>query len=466
MASTEQAPDERPALFGALWGIATLFHLAAPDKRWIDHWSDYPTTAAACFLLMRPSSPGRLVLLAACQVLDVFVEAPMKSNHWTFTGVTALLILLAAGRLALKERRLNLEGRALLETFSVPVRLNIYVLYFYVVFHKLNDHFLDPAVSCGHTLWVRMVEVWPFLPQSTAIDITIIGATLIIESAIPILLALRRTRSIGMVVAVGFHASLAANPFYVNFSAMLIALMVVFMDPSVPGRLRRHLADSPLGTGWQKLGGARPRVLAGLLVIAVAAGLYVDTRHGAALDAVARWGFLVYAAVALLAYVTAIRSGGLGARRARSWPCPPEALAIVVLYALNGAAPYLGLKTESSLAMYSNLRTEGELPSNHLIIRRPLDLFGWQRELVEVVDSSDRSLRRLRRRGQLVTYFEFRAYLSRHPEVSVRYRHRGREWLVPRVGDDPHLSRRVPWPLRKLVIFRTVDGGDKTRCTH
>lgn len=466
MASTEQAPDERPALFGALWGIATLFHLAAPDKRWIDHWTDYPTTAAACFLLMRPSSPGRLVLLAACQVLDVFVEAPMKSNHWTFTGVTALLILLAAAREAIKRRSPKLDGRALLDTFAVPVRLNIYVLYFYVVFHKLNDHFLDPAVSCGHTLWGRMVEIWPFLPQSTGITVVIIATTLIIESAIPILLAIRRTRSIGMVVAVGFHASLAANPFYVNFSAMLIALMVVFMDPGVPTRLRSRIEDSALGSAWAKLGGARPGVLAGLLVIVVGAGLYADSRHVPQLDAIARWGFLVYAGLALLGYVAALRTGGLGARRARSWPCPPEALAIVVLYALNGAAPYLGLKTESSLAMYSNLRTEGELPSNHLIIRRPLDVLGWQRELVEVLDSSDRSLRRLRRRGQLVTYFEFRAYLSRHPDVSVRYRHRGREWLVPRVGDDPYLSRPVPWPLRKLVIFRTVDAGDKTRCTH
>ena len=62
----------------------------------------------------------------------------------------------------------------------------------------------------------------------------------------------------------------------------------------------------------------------------------------------------------------------------RPWPV----LLVPLLTGLNGCSPYLGLKTETAFAMYSNLRTEGG-QSNHLLVPAGVQLFGFQQDLVE-----------------------------------------------------------------------------------
>jgi hypothetical protein len=458
--------DGRPALFGALWGLATLFHQAAPKKVWVDELTDYPLTLAACWLLLRPSSPSRLAFLAVIQLIDVFVSSPLRSNHWMFTGFAAGYILIAWGREAWAARDWRLDPTRCFARFAPAIRLSVYVLYFFVVFHKLNDDFLDPTVSCGPVLYERAIEVWPALPQSAAIDWLTIGATLLIEAAIPILLAIRRTRAVGILVAVGFHSALAANPFYVNFSAMLIALMVCFADRGSLDAFRASRIGRSMVGAYARLGGARKPTVVALVFLAAAAAIYADRQHVEAVDLAAQWSYLALALAAMVFCAVAWRAGALSDPRAGIWPLHAGQLGLVVFWALNGTAPYLGLKTETSLAMYSNLRTEGTRPSNHLIIRRPADVLGLQRDLVRVVDGSNSTLRRLERKDQLVTWFEFRSYLARHPELSVRYERYEREWLVLRAGADDELSRPHPWWIRKLLLFRTVDGREQTHCSH
>jgi len=52
------------------------------------------------------------------------------------------------------------------------------------------------------------------------------------------------------------------------------------------------------------------------------------------------------------------------------------------------AAPYLGLKTESPIAMFSNLHTEGGI-SNHLLFSQPPYLFDYQSKVVKVLDTNN-----------------------------------------------------------------------------
>jgi hypothetical protein len=464
------SPDQRPALFAALWATATLFHLAAPQKPWLAHFTALPLTAAACWLLLRPSSGPRLALLALCQLADAFVAAPLRSNHWTFTAVAAALIVVAGGRSALAARTLRIGAAEWFDRAAPAIRASVAILYFWVVFHKLNEGFLDPQVSCGTVLYGRIAALWPVLPRGVGIHVAVILATLAIEALIPVLLVLRSTRGIGIGLAIAFHAALAVNPFYVNFSAMMIALMVPFLAPEVPERVAAALARSApaatLRAVWSALGGAREGFLAAALLAAVGGAAVVDRTAPAVLDALAAIAFLGLAGAALLACLVAAHGGPLGARHAPAWPRGPVATGIVALWAANGASPYLGLKTESALAMYSNLRTEGETPSNHLLVRHPLDVAGFQRDLVEIVSSSDGRLRRLARGDRRSTWFELRAHLARHPDASVHYRRRGHAWLVPRAGADPELSRPWPWWLRKLVVFRPVDARAQVRCTH
>jgi hypothetical protein len=137
-----------------------------------------------------------------------------------------------------------------------------------------------------------------------------------------------------------------------------------------------------------------------------------------------------------------------------------------VLTFLNGLTPYVGLKTELSFAMYSNLRTEGG-GTNHFLIRRPFYLFGYQDDLVTFVRSDAPKLQAYADEGYRLTWFEFRRFLSTRPRIRVTYR-RGNEGerSIERPADDPRLLEPPsPW-LRKVLAFRPVRVEDPVYCIH
>jgi hypothetical protein len=138
---------------------------------------------------------------------------------------------------------------------------------------------------------------------------------------------------------------------------------------------------------------------------------------------------------------------------------------IVFVVFLNGASPYLGLKTEHSFAMFSNLQTEGD-EWNHLIVPPAVQVFDLQDDLVEIVESSDAHLTDLGQRRLKKVWLEFRRYLLYRPDTSVTYRRGGVEYRVQRCGDDPALSEPLPLLVRKLFWFRSVSPADENHCKH
>jgi hypothetical protein len=133
---------------------------------------------------------------------------------------------------------------------------------------------------------------------------------------------------------------------------------------------------------------------------------------------------------------------------------------------LNGAAPYLGLKTESSLAMYSNLRTEGDA-TNHLLIRRTLRWWDYQQKLVRIVRSSHPGLQRIAADNLHMTWFEFRDFMYRNQDISVVYVNPdGQRIEVQRAGDLPDFRRPTPAFQRRLLFFRSPDMQDRPMCLH
>ena len=73
-------------------------------------------------------------------------------------------------------------------------------------------------------------------------------------------------------------------------------------------------------------------------------------------------------------------------------PISPVFWVLPALLVFDGINPYLGLKTDTAFAMYSNLRSEGGR-TNHLIWRHPLDLGNYQEDLVQIVESNDPPLK-------------------------------------------------------------------------
>jgi hypothetical protein len=126
-----------------------------------------------------------------------------------------------------------------------------------------------------------------------------------------------------------------------------------------------------------------------------------------------------------------------------------------------GAFADAGLKTETSWAMFANLRTEGGW-TNHLLVPSSAQIFDYQRDLVAVTGSSDRYLQSVADRKLLIPYFELR----RRPEASVSYVREGKEHVYARLADDPAFPGDIPWTLQKLLLFRPTDQSTKETCKH
>lgn len=437
-------------LFAAAWAVATLFHVASHQGH------EYLLVAAAGWLLLRPASPWRLALLAVVQIYKTWVWSPLVSNHWLFTVIVSVTILAALSLVVLRQRSLRGPSGDVYGLFAPAVRLELLLLYFFVAFHKLNSSFLDPATSCASTfLAAQSPGLLPDTPLTRGLAI---AGTIGAEAAIPLLLVFRRTRYAGLLLGVVFHAGLALNPLegFYNFSAMVFAAFTLFLpDDLLPGVAARWRAV-------RAAGGLRAAVApAGAAVLAALAILVTVLRHDLARDPiVAAW--VVYAGAALGSLLVFRAEASRAEPAGRMFRVPSRALLLFpLLTVLNGASPYLGLKTETSFAMFSNLRTEGGV-TNHLLVPAATQIFGYQDDLVAVTRSTDPFLRRLAGQKLLIPYFEVR----RKPFASVSYVRDGVEVAVDRASDDPRFPGRPPVLLRKLLIFRPVAPGIDQPCRH
>lgn len=482
-------------LFGVLWAIATLFHLIAVGDQ-AEELSSAVLWCTAVIVIAFPRWPWSLALLATAQLYECVGNMPWVSNHWMTTSWVNLLVVGSIG-LAWQHARHSPPskpgepkdpgGHRWPEYFFLylrgPLLALVGVLYFYAVFHKLNYDFFDPDYSCATRLYSKLQDhVLPVLPEGPVVSTLCIVGTLVVEALIPILIALPKTRRVGVVFGIAFHTMLASipSPRYYNFSAMLIALFVACLDSRDVQNL--FLRAQSRWHSWSSRSSRlrhtkiSPRVLSATVVVI---GFWIWGRSH--IEAVqdhyadtARYLFFVYGSF----IATAVASLGLRpplTEAAHSAAPPqndrPSSMAaglrwtIPLAFFLNAASPYLGLKTELSLSMYSNLKTENH-ESNHAIIQRPLDIFGWQNDIVTFEDSSSKRLQRYRKKQRGWPWVEFRDYLARYPKYRVQYRRGGETFTVEAKVRGAKIAKRMPWWQRKFVRFRSFRVGGRQRCLH
>jgi hypothetical protein len=105
-------------------------------------------TLAAAWAIVKPSLRAFLVLISL-QLADVVYTMPATSNHWLFTSFVNVTIIQALLYNVIKNKSFHVTEDRLLGTFMPVVRIELLVLYFYAVFHKLNAGFsrLPPVVQ-------------------------------------------------------------------------------------------------------------------------------------------------------------------------------------------------------------------------------------------------------------------------------------------------------------------------------
>jgi hypothetical protein len=316
---------------------------------------------------------------------------PDDNTNQTLLFFVGLSVLAAAGTCMLEQRSVRVTGAALFRAMSPILRLCLVILYFWAIWDKLNTDFLDPSVSCAATLSNTLLHRLGIDAPIERIAGPAIVLTVLTEGSLAIGLFFRSTQRAAVVIGLGFHWLLGIAGFY-GFSSTMIALLPLFLFPYA-GRAFSGVGGRGLtvrvSPEW-----ANRLLLLSFVVAALVVRLVFHQHTGA-------FGLRVWyglpAIVALLWWNNRGRVGPLSLRRDSPpaiWSLltrPEPIYLLALIHLLNGASPYLGLKTEYSYAMYSNLRTEGG-KTNHLLWKRPWSLADYQTDLVYVLEGSDAKL--------------------------------------------------------------------------
>lgn len=459
--------------FAPFWGAAAFFSVIGDPQGLIGRegliyallcWA---SLACSALLVLVPRRTGVLVGLAAVTVALYLVRLPVASNNKTITTVFDFCLLASAGWLAFRTKRI--DRVEFYELLRIPARLLLAIMYFYGIFHKINTDFLDPTVSCAVGLYKPLAS--PFGLEDNLIGRYLaIWSTFVIEGIAIVALFWRRWFAVGLLIALVFHyiIPISAYSWYMDFSSLVFALYMLSMPREASAQIYTivytHLVH-PLRHMLGRVGVLAPAIVvigvAGGVVLALA--LAIPGRPALMLlhsIFILVWAVVGGAAMTVMAYaaVQHLPYNVTNAPAAPRWP-----YIIPGLFFLSCLSPYVGLKTESSINMFSNLHTEGGT-SNHLLMPEPPYLFDYQRNVVRVVDSSSAALRKTGERGLYNVQFTIDEYLRRHPEAWVSYTRNGQ--LFERVTAADLTSRPASWIERKLLIFKHVDMERPKVCTH
>jgi hypothetical protein len=434
-------------LFARMWAAAALAHLAG-NPFYGDVWPRPSAVGlallavggAAVVVLARPGRRTMLVLAAAVPV-SAGLEAPVLGNHWLLAAAVSLAYVGTAGRW---------------ESFAPAARWTLVIFYAFAAFAKLNTGFLDPDTSCAvfYANQALAAARLPGLAPGGVAPAALIATTVLVEAAIPVLLAIPSTRRAGVLLGVAFHALVSldlAQHFY-DFTAMLLALFALFLSEDAAAAADRLAASAP----------GRWRVVAWAAIAGF--GLAVTFANVTPPVPVSTWFLRRVSFAAWVPYLVFAAWLMLGARAAAhlSWRLEPVTALVVALVFVNGLTPYIEVKTAYGFNMYANLVTSNGR-SNHLLVPRTWPVRRDQARPVEILLSSDPGLRRYAALGYLLPWPSFRAYLTAHPEVSVTYRRDGETLTLPRASDRPDLVAPVPWWWRWMPL-RAIDSRDPARC--
>jgi hypothetical protein len=398
---------------------------------------------------------------------------PVESNNQTLAMFFCFTALAAAACQLIGWRRgqWGLDRDTLFELIAGPGRWLLAIMYFYGIYHKINADFLDPTVSCGtllyqllaakaegvlHALtgWAPDLVGWP-VGQYGAI-----WGTFIVEGLAMVLLFSIRYKKLGFIIGVPFHILIGwtGYAYYIDFSTIVLVLYVLFLPREATDAAEARLARL-FGSATRARATCWAAALVLLVSFAIYAGIFQDWRLARTAQATFVWLFSAYAfafyafAVAFVPW-SATRSVPLFRFR------PKILILIPVLYFLNGASPYVGLKTESTVSMFSNLHTEGGR-TNHLIHGQLPISAGYQNDLVYILGTNGRPSGA---DATAVVRFEFDRQMARGAAGSKTIRYKGELRTVDDSWRNSYLE--ASWWERKVLIFKPVDFTRPKACTH
>jgi len=343
------SPSTRYLTYCRLWAGASAIHLTLPDA-WQRSWAvpDLLYWAGAALLALNGCALGW-----ALSAVGLLVPLLLLGDQ-----LTQSIYLLACSVSALACYAGSVEGRARRLAHSLPAAIRVLTVGVYTIaaVHKLNDGFLDPAVSCATGGLSILADNWGVPAVAAAWpDAPWPHVFLLVEVGLALLLVFRPAA--GMVLGLLMHIPLTIV-FAPSFAFTMISGWACLLTEAEIRHLGRVLLHR----------------LAWITVIGGALGLasfaaYMQTHWivypGWQLKEVSLWMALVWllfawrdrgraapppGSPALFGVWSAWREGS-GDRRS-------FVVVLGVVWALNGLLPYTGLSFHHSGAMLSNLRID------------------------------------------------------------------------------------------------------------
>jgi len=463
--------------FSPVWAAAAIFSLAGDRNMLLFRDGvllgsvTWVAIAVASLLIWRPRWTQLLGLLAAVMLTRYMIAMPVAGNNKMIAAFMNAGILIIGIHALLRYKSTAEIRDHMYEHMRVVARALLAVMYIYGIFHKINTDFLDPRVSCAVALYMPLADGFG-LQDNLIGKYLAIWSTFIVEAIAIVALYWKRYFAIGLLLALMFHfvIPISVYSWYMDFSSLVLALYILSVPREVSAqfydrcaRLFRQLRDR-----FGSVGQALPfGIVIGVTVAVVALLASFSSRpsiapsHAYQSVWVLMW--VVYGGVTMLLLADAALShlpwrGHPGPRRPLWLYAVPGVLFVI------SASPYVGLRTEASIAMFSNLHTEGGI-TNHLVITKPWDLFPYQRQVAMIKASSDPALQDFADRNLGLVMFSLNERLLKKPDQWVTYELNGvthERVTAASVGAQNHANA---WE-RKLLIFKPVDYSRPKVCTH
>lgn len=474
--------DNRLAFLAVMIAIASMTHMIS-FQWWTDRLTGQILLGSTLFLFFVPRSVTALSFFLLTSITHWFSLLPTVPNHVFFEMLVHMTLLTGILVTFLEQRFSSTTAAKESSDYSFCTRvfdlcrpyiiIELIILYLFTVIHKLNYDFFNPEVSCAVSMHHDVAALIPGIPEGPWTWWPTIIGTIVVELTLPLLFISRRTRSAGILIGIAFHFFLALHPHggIYSFTGLLLTLYYLLLpDQSVKWLLLI----------WGKLSLTRVTILKALIAGGFGLTVFLQTnagRRGVSFEELNGIGFTFWLPVASAVAIFYISAVFLGSRVKDLSPEADAKVAIIqhgrftrllwvfpLLVFLNGSCPYLGLKTTTAFAMFSNLRTEGG-QSNHFFLRN-YALFQYQDDLVEVLNSNDYRFYELVVSGDLLPWFEFRrmVYSADNPNLQVTYLRNGK-WNVLNGSDgsaqSDHAMEPHPWLVAKFLHFRSISGFEQ-----
>ncbi|MBC2606687.1 HTTM domain-containing protein [Pelagicoccus albus] len=462
---------------GLAWAITGLIHLLTFQWTLPTSWSGAVFCFSTILLLFKPSSFRHLTIFLASVAILLGLNYENASNHLVLEfWISASSLLSISYHFLIFDRTKRRELSIL--SIAAFARLQYLLIFFFAVLSKLNSDFFDPDWSCASLFAKQTIE---FLkldtisfglldPSRESIRISAIYLTLTCEIAIPCLLIAKKTRRLGIYVALAFHFAMGFIPILgiSSFSSLSFTLLLFFFPRSALSLLDSNISSIVAPFRRRRATKAACSLIV-LLTLSLAIYLHQSYFHPA-VTPIAKWLWLSLSLPLLWLAFRALRATHPNRQdqepaKDHFLPQPRTLASLNLPVVILGLLPYLGLQTQGSFTMFSNLRILGAQP-NLFLANGPL--LESNLELIEVLSSNHPEFESYPNSNKLITSHEFRRKAPRYNgDFHILCEYQGEIILIGRFEGQltPHpLLLPLSPAVTRWIRFRDVSTNEHCEC--